>query len=175
MLAMLTLRLQRVGRKHDPSYRMVATNSRTGPKSNKHVDVLGHYDAIRKTTTIADADKIKMHIANGAQVTDTLHNILVKEGVIDGKKVNPLPKKSPIIDHEAIAAAKEAEEKAAADALAAKEAEEAAQAEAEAAEAEPVAEEPVAEEAPEEPATEEEAPAEEVVEEPAQEEEKKED
>ena len=151
MLAMLTLRLQRVGRKHDPSYRMVATNSRTGPKSNKHVAVLGHYDAIRKTTTITDADAIKMHIANGAQVTDTLHNILVKEGVIDGKKVNPLPKKSPVIDEEAIAAAKEAEEKAAADAQAAKEAKEAKEAEeAAASEAENASEE----EASEEPATE---------------------
>jgi len=161
MLAMLTLRLQRVGRKHDPSYRIVATNSRTGPKSNKHVAVLGHYDAIRKTTTITDADAIKMHIANGAQVTDTLHNILVTQGVVEGKKVNPLPKKSPVIDEEAIAAAKEAEEKAAAEAQAAKEAEEAAAAEAEVAEEAPAEEEATTEEAPAEAEVAEEAPAEE--------------
>jgi len=178
MLAMLTLRLQRVGRKHDPSYRIVATNSRTGPKSNKHVDVLGHYDAIRKTTTITDADKIKMHIANGAQVTDTLHNILVTQGVVDGKKVNPLPQKSPVVDEEAIAAAKEAEEKAAAEAQAAKEAEETAAAEAEASEkapAEEVTEEASAEteeeEVSEEPAAETEATEEAPVEEEKKEEE----
>lgn len=128
---MLTLRLQRVGRKHDPSYRIVATDSRTGPKSNKHAAVLGHYDAIRKTTVINDADKVKEYVANGAQLTGTVHNILVTQGIIEGTKKNVLPKKSPIIDEEALA--REAEEKAAAEA-AAKEAEEAAQAEAESSE-----------------------------------------
>ena len=119
---MLTLRLQRVGRKHDPSYRIVATNSRNGPKSGNAVEILGHYDAIRKTRTVK-ADAVKKHLANGATVSDTLRNILISEGILEGKKVNALSKKSPIIDEEALkaeaeaaAAAKEAEEKAAAEA-----------------------------------------------------------
>ena len=41
---MLMMRLQRVGRKNDPSYRIVVTDKRTGPKSDKHVDRLGSYN-----------------------------------------------------------------------------------------------------------------------------------
>ena len=122
---MLKIKLQRVGRKHDPSYRIVVTDRRTGPKSNKHVAIVGHYDTIRKTTSLK-ADEIKDWISKGAQPTETVHNILVKEGVIEGKKINVLPKKSPIIDEEALAKQKEEEEaKKAAEAEAAAKAEEA--------------------------------------------------
>lgn len=110
---MLKIKLQRVGKKHDPSFRVVVTDRRTGPKSNKHVEILGHYDAIRKTRELKE-DRIKHWIAMGAQPTDSVFNLFVKEGIIEGKKKNVLPKKSPIIDEEAIAKAKEeAEAKAA--------------------------------------------------------------
>lgn len=91
---MLKIRLQRVGRKHDPSYRIVATHQQTGPKSNKHVAILGQHDSIRKTTTITDPEAVKQYIAQGAQLSGRVHNILVNEGVIEGKKVNVLPKKT---------------------------------------------------------------------------------
>ena len=116
---MLSLRLQRVGRTHDPSYRIVATDSRSGPKTNKHVAILGHHDAIRKTTVIKDPEEVKKYLGYGAQVTDTLYNILVTQGIIEGKKKNVLPKKSPIVDEEALARA--AEEQAALEAAAAAE------------------------------------------------------
>ncbi len=102
---MLRIKLQRVGRKHDPSFRVVITDRRTGPKSNKHVAIVGNYDAIRKTTNLKSEEIVKW-ISNGAIPTDTVHNILVKEGVIKGKKRNVLPKKSPIIDEKKIEAEK---------------------------------------------------------------------
>ena len=105
---MLSLRLQRIGRKHDPSYRIVATDSRRGPKSNKHVAILGHHDAVRKTTSIKDAEEVHKYLAYGAKVTDTLYNILVQQGIITGAKRNVLPQKSPVIDEEALS--QEAEE-----------------------------------------------------------------
>jgi small subunit ribosomal protein S16 len=49
---MLKIKLQRVGRKHDPSYRVVVTDRRTGVKSNKHVAIVGAYDTIRKTVNL---------------------------------------------------------------------------------------------------------------------------
>ena len=92
---MLKIRLQRVGRKHDPSYRVILTDKRQGPKSGKFIEVLGFYDAVRKVKKIK-AERVKHWIANGAQVSDTVHNILVSEKVIESKKVNVLPKKTPI-------------------------------------------------------------------------------
>ena len=109
--AMLKIRLQRVGKKHDPSYRIVVTDSRTGPKSNKHVEVVGHYDTIRKTKEF-NSDRIKHWISNGALVSDTVHNLLVREKIVEGDIKNVLPQKSPIVDEEAIEAAKETGEKA---------------------------------------------------------------
>ena len=149
---MLMMRLQRVGRKNDASFRIVVTDKRTGPKSDKHVDRLGSYNPKMNEVQI-DADKAKDSLSKGVQPSDTVHNILVGQGVIEGKKKNVLPKKSPIVDEEAI---KKAEEEA-------KAKEEAAAAEAEAETTEGESEEST-DEAPAEEATEE-TPAEEATEE----------
>ena len=106
------MRLQRVGRKNDPSYRIVVTDKRTGPKSNKHVALLGSYNPKMNHIQL-DVDAAKDWLSKGVQPSDTVHNILVGQKVLDAKKVNPLPRKSPIVDEEAI---KKAEEEAAAEA-----------------------------------------------------------
>lgn len=96
---MLKIRLQRIGRKNDPSFRVILTDSRRGPKSGKYIEMLGSYDP-RKDNVALKADRIKHWIQNGAQVSSTVHNILINENVIKGKKINVLPKKSPIIKKE---------------------------------------------------------------------------
>ncbi|MBU1046941.1 30S ribosomal protein S16 [Patescibacteria group bacterium] len=108
---MLKIRLQRVGKKHDPSFRVLLTDSRRGPKSGDFIENLGFYDAIRKVKQIK-ADRVKHWIANGAQVSDTVHNILVSENIIEGKKKNVLPKKSPVINEAKLKAEAEAKAKA---------------------------------------------------------------
>ena len=94
---MLKMRLQRVGRKNDPSYRVVVTDSRTGPKSNKHVDILGSYNAKLNNIQI-NGERAKEWISKGVQVSPTVHNLMITAKIIEGKKINVLPKKSPIID-----------------------------------------------------------------------------
>lgn len=130
------MRLQRVGRKNDPSYRIVVTDKRTGVKSDNHIDRIGSYNPKLNQIQI-DADKAKEWLSKGVQPSDTMHNILVSQKIIEGKKINVLPKKTPIIDEEAI---KKAEEEAAAKAEVEK-----AAAEAESTPAEETKEESVAE------------------------------
>jgi small subunit ribosomal protein S16 len=77
------------------------TDKRTGPKSNKHIDLLGSYNPKLGTVQI-DGEKAKKWLAQGVQPSVTLHNILVSQKVIDAKKINPLPRKSPIVDEEAV-------------------------------------------------------------------------
>lgn len=108
---MLMMRLQRVGRRNDPSYRIVVVDKRTGPKSNKHVDHLGFYNPKLNQTQI-NAEKAKDWLSKGVQASDTMHNILVSQKVIEAKKKNVLPKKSPIIDEEKLKAEAEAKAKA---------------------------------------------------------------
>jgi small subunit ribosomal protein S16 len=147
---MLMMRLQRVGRKNNPSYRVVVVDKRTSTKSNKIVDLIGNYNPKLGQINL-DGDKAKKWLADGVQASDTVHNMLVSKKIIDAKKRNALPKKSPIIDEaklKAEAEAKAAAEKAEADRVAAEKA--AAEAEAAAATAPAVEEAPVAEVAAEE-------------------------
>lgn len=96
---MLKIRLKRVGRKHDPSFRVVLVDSRRGPKTGKVIEILGFYDARRDVRELK-GEEIKKRILEGAQVSDTVHNLLVTEKVINDKKINVLPKKTPIIKAE---------------------------------------------------------------------------
>lgn len=113
---MLIIRLQRVGRTHEPSFRIVLTDSKNGPKSGKAVEVLGSYDARKgKGTNHVDGEKVKYWISKGAKLSETVHNYLIDEKVLTGKKINVLPKNKIINANKAKAeaeAAKEAEKKA---------------------------------------------------------------
>ncbi|PIT96747.1 30S ribosomal protein S16 [Candidatus Campbellbacteria bacterium CG10_big_fil_rev_8_21_14_0_10_35_52] len=84
---MLKIRLQRIGRKNDPSFRVVCVDSKKGPKSNNNVEILGSYDPKRNYIAINDERTLK-RISNGALVSDTVHNLLIKRGIIKGKKIN---------------------------------------------------------------------------------------
>jgi small subunit ribosomal protein S16 len=95
---MLMIRLQRVGRVHEPTFRVVLVDSKRGPKSGQAIEVLGNHDARKaKNNSNIDADRVKYWVSKGAQLSDTVHNLLVSKKVITGKKVNALPKKRPII------------------------------------------------------------------------------
>ena len=91
------IRLQRVGRKHEPVFRLVLTDSKNGPKSGKYLEVLGSYDP-RQDNKLEqfNIEKIKAHMSKGAKLSDTVHNFLVTRKAIEGKKRNALPKKTPI-------------------------------------------------------------------------------
>lgn len=93
---MLKIRLQRVGRKNDPSFRMVVTEStNAAKKSGRFAEILGSYDA-RKGEPTVKADRVNHWISVGAKPSVTAHNLLVKMGVIKDKTKNPLPKKTVI-------------------------------------------------------------------------------
>jgi small subunit ribosomal protein S16 len=96
MAAMLSIRLQRVGRKNEPTFRIVLTDSKNGPKSGKSLEVLGSYDSRRGDKADIKVDRVKHWLSHGAQPSGTIHNLLVNKKLIEGKKVNVLPKKRPI-------------------------------------------------------------------------------
>jgi small subunit ribosomal protein S16 len=92
---MLKIRLQRVGRKNDPSFRIVLTDSKNATRSNKFHEILGSYDS-RKGEPVIKEDRVKYWMSVGAKPSGTVHNILVEKKIITGKKLNVLSKKSPI-------------------------------------------------------------------------------
>ncbi len=167
------IRFQRIGRKNDAAFRIAVLEKTAGPKAGKYVDLVGTYNPKTKVSTLKP-DAIKKWMSQGAQVSPSVHNLLVKEGVLEGAKSAKVVKQSELGKNiakkkaeEEAAAAKAAEEatKAEADAKAAaqaKAAEDAAAAETPAEET-PVAEAAV-EETPAEDVVVEEAPTEETAE-----------
>ncbi|MDQ3089754.1 MAG: 30S ribosomal protein S16 [bacterium] len=98
---MLKMRLQRVGRKHEPSFRLVLTDSKNSTKSGRFKEILGSYDP-RKSTDLFKVERIKHWLSHGVQPTGSVHNLLVTHKIIEGKKINVLPKKTPIIKVEPV-------------------------------------------------------------------------
>ena len=84
---MLKIRLQRVGRKHEPSFRLVLTESVNSTKSGRFKEVLGSYDP-RKTNEALKPARLTYWLSKGALPTPSVWNLLVKKGVVRGKKVN---------------------------------------------------------------------------------------
>ena len=90
---MLKIRLQRTGRTNDPSYRVVVTEHTNSPKSGRAVEKVGTYNPKSKERTL-DAERIKYWLSKGAKASGTMHNMLISAGIISGKKMNVLPKKT---------------------------------------------------------------------------------
>lgn len=97
---MLKIRLQRVGRINNPSFRVVLTESTNATRSGRFQEILGFYDP-RLGNIELKADRIKYWLSMGAQASGTVHNFLVDQKIIDAKKKNMLPKKTKQVKKEA--------------------------------------------------------------------------
>lgn len=97
---MLKIRMQRTGRKNDPAFRVVVAEHTVGPKSGKIVEKVGSHHP-RTKETIFNTERVKHWLSVGAQASDRIHNLLIAEGIIEGEKVNVLPKKTPVVKEEA--------------------------------------------------------------------------
>lgn len=94
---MLKIRLQRVGRKHEPTFRLVLTDSKNSTKSGRYLENLGSYDSRHGEDANFKADRVKHWMSQGAQVSATVHNMLVSKKLVEGKKINVLPLKKAIV------------------------------------------------------------------------------
>lgn len=94
---MLKIRLQRVGRKHEPVFRLVLTDSKNSTKSGKYLESLGSFDARRGEKSEFKSERIKYWMDKGAQTSITVHNLLINKKVTSGKKLNALPLKKAIV------------------------------------------------------------------------------
>lgn len=56
--------------------------------------MLGNYDSRKGEKAEFKSDRISHWMSVGAQVSDTVHNLLVDKKIVTGKKLNKLPKKN---------------------------------------------------------------------------------
>jgi len=82
---MLAIRLARVGRRKKPQYRVVVSE-KTKDMLGDYLELLGTYDPHDKKAILKE-DRINHWIKMGAQLSNTVNNLFIKEGLIkDGKK-----------------------------------------------------------------------------------------
>lgn len=77
---MLAIRMQRLGRKGHPTYRVVVQDARQTPSSGKYVALLGSYDPHTKTNTLVK-DKAEFYLTHGAQPSERVARLFKSEGI----------------------------------------------------------------------------------------------
>jgi small subunit ribosomal protein S16 len=83
------LRLTRMGAKKRPTYRIVATDSRR-PRDGQYLELIGTYSPVGECKVNIKEEVALKWLNNGAIPTDTVRNLLSKEGIMqkfaDSKK-----------------------------------------------------------------------------------------
>ena len=80
------MRLTRMGDKKAPFYRVVVADSRVA-RDAKYIDLVGTYNPLTNPEEVKiDAEKAQKWIKNGAQPTETVKALLVKEGIVEADK-----------------------------------------------------------------------------------------
>lgn len=82
---MLVLKLQRIGKKHQAYFRLVV-GEKHSKLNGKQVDYLGWYNPNNNKSEF-NKERVLYWLKNGAQKTDTVHNLLISTGIIEGGKI----------------------------------------------------------------------------------------
>ncbi len=86
---MLVIRLTRVGKKNQPEYRFIVSEKHKDPWGDA-LEYLGYYNPRTEPPTITlKEERIKYWLSQGAQVSDTVRNILIDKGILSGQKAKP--------------------------------------------------------------------------------------
>jgi small subunit ribosomal protein S16 len=84
---MLTIRLTRKGKKNQPFFRIVVVDKRKSSKGGRSIEDLGYKNPLTKKVSI-NKERVLYWIKNGAQLSNTIYNLLVEEKIIEGKKIH---------------------------------------------------------------------------------------
>jgi len=89
---MLVIRLFRVGKKNQPSFKIVVVDKRKSSTKGPYIEELGFWNPLTKGKVLKP-ERIKYWLSVGAKPSDTVYNLLVSEKIIEGKKI-PAHKKA---------------------------------------------------------------------------------
>ena len=82
---MLTIRLQRRGKKNQPFFKIIVTEEKNSSTRGRSVEQLGFYNPLTKERSL-NGDRAKYWMSVGAQPSDTVYNMLITDNIIEGKK-----------------------------------------------------------------------------------------
>ncbi|HEX5939790.1 MAG TPA: 30S ribosomal protein S16, partial [Dehalococcoidia bacterium] len=83
---MIRIRLARVGKKKQPTYRLVVA-TKEAPRDGRFIEILGHYDPLKNPSVFEfNADRTREWIAKGAQPSEAAAKLLAREGIGEAPK-----------------------------------------------------------------------------------------
>jgi len=89
---MLRIRLSRIGKKKKPMYRLIISERARDPYG-RALEILGSYNPFSKELNVKK-DRVEHWLAQGAQMSATVNNLLLKKDIIKGTKLRSfIPKK----------------------------------------------------------------------------------
>ena len=78
---MVVLRLRRMGKKKQPTYRLVVTDSRS-PRDGRFIEILGHYNPRTEPAVIEfKEEKVIDWLRKGAKPSNTVERLLKQSGI----------------------------------------------------------------------------------------------
>ena len=83
---MLVIRLFRVGKKNQPSFKMVVTDKKRPTRAGRFLEEVGFWNPLTKEKVLKK-ERILHWISVGAKPSASLHNLLISEKIIEGKKI----------------------------------------------------------------------------------------
>ena len=83
---MLKIRLFRIGKKHQPVFRVIVTDKKNPPQGGRFLEILGFWNPLTKEKKLK-TERIKYWLSVGAKPSDTVYNLLVSEKIIIAKKI----------------------------------------------------------------------------------------
>ncbi|MBI5221222.1 MAG: 30S ribosomal protein S16 [Candidatus Magasanikbacteria bacterium] len=92
---MLVIRFFRVGKRNQPSFKIVVTDKKRASRGGRYIEEVGFWSPLTKERKLK-GERIKHWISVGAKPSDSIHNLLIEEKIIEGKKipVHKTPKES---------------------------------------------------------------------------------
>lgn len=84
---MLTIRLTRKGKKNQPFFQVVVIDKRRSSKGGRAVEILGYVNPLTKKKNLKK-ERVLYWISKGAKPSATVNNLLIKEKIIEGKKIH---------------------------------------------------------------------------------------
>lgn len=81
---MLAIKLSKSGKTNKKMFRLIISEKSRDPYG-RALEILGSYNPHSKELVVK-ADRVKYWLSKGAQMTDTVNNLLVGKKIIEGKK-----------------------------------------------------------------------------------------
>lgn len=82
---MLVIRYRRIGKKNQPSFKIVVIDKRKSSRGGRFVEILGFYNPLTKKKNIKK-ERAQYWLSKGAKPSDAIHNLLIEAKIIEGKK-----------------------------------------------------------------------------------------